>query len=197
MSSNVVKTVAVYCASSTQLRQEYYDDARRLGQLLAQRGVALVNGAGNMGLMQASTDGCLEAGGRAIGVIPQFMVEQDWHHRGMSELVLTDDMSQRKNHIAEISDAAIVLAGGCGTLDELFELVTNKQLGLYRKPIVILNTLGYYDMLLKHLQHSADEHFMRESHLQLWRVAQTPEEAVDLALSTPLWDANARQYAKI
>ncbi len=192
-----IKSVGVYGASSTQIAPEYFEDARRVGTLLAQRGIALVNGAGNMGLMQASADACLAAGGTAIGVIPQFMVEQDWHHQGMSELILTRDMSERKNRIAEMTDAAIVLAGGCGTLDELFELITNKQLGIYRKPIVILNTLNYYDLLLRHLQHSAEGHFMRESHLQLWRVASTPEEAVDLALSTPLWDADARRYAKI
>lgn len=192
-----IKCVAVYCASSTQLHEQYYNDARRVGQLLARSGVALLNGAGNMGLMQAAADGCLEAGGEAIGYIPQFMIEQDWHHRGMTRLVITQDMSERKNRLAEDSDAAIVLAGGCGTLDELFELITNKQLGLYRKPIIILNTLGFYDLLLQHLKHSAEEHFMREVHLGLWRVARTPEEAVELALSTPLWDADARSQAKI
>ncbi len=194
---NEIKKVALYCASSTQLALAYYQDARLVGQLLAQRGITLINGAGNMGLMRASTDACMEAGGHTVGVIPEFMVEQGWHHQGMSELVITRDMSERKNHIASISDAAIVLAGGCGTLDELFELVTNKQLGLYRKPIVILNTLGFYDLLLQHLQRAADQHFMRPGHLDLWRVAESAEEAIELVMSTPLWDANARQYAKI
>ncbi|MDD7304426.1 MAG: TIGR00730 family Rossman fold protein [Bacteroidaceae bacterium] len=192
-----VKNVAVYCASSTQLHPEYVSDARRVGQLLAEAGVALVNGAGNMGLMQATTDGCLDAGGRAIGVIPSFMIQEGWAYGRMTELVETKDMSDRKNKIAELSDAAIALPGGCGTMDELFELITNKQLGLYLKPIVILNTLGYYDGLLQWLERAEHDHFIRDIHRRLWCVAQTPEEAVQLALSTPLWDPNIRRFAKI
>lgn len=195
--SHTPTSVAVYCASSTQIHEAYFRDAHRLGQLLAERGVTLVNGAGNMGLMQASADGCLEAGGSVIGVIPTFMVEQDWHHQGLTELILTDDMSARKNKMADLSDAAIALAGGCGTLDELFELITLKQLGVYLKPIVILNTLGYYDHLLAQLDRSMEENFMRPIHRGIWRVAQTPEEAVELVFSTPLWDTSIRRFAKI
>ncbi len=192
-----VKSVAVYCASSTQLHPQYFQDAHRVGELLAHAGVTLVNGAGNMGLMRATTDGCLAGGGRAIGVIPSFMVAEGWAYDQMTELIETKDMSDRKNKIAEITDAAIALPGGCGTIDELFELITNKQLGLYLKPIVILNTMGYYDPLLQWLERAAEEHFMRDIHLQLWKVARTPEEAVELALSTPLWDADTRRFAKI
>ena len=192
-----IKSVAVYCASSTQLPEIYYEAARQLGRGLAQRGVTLVNGAGNMGLLQASTDACLEAGGRAIGVIPEFMVEQNWHHQGMTQLITVPDMSTRKNKIAELSDAGIALPGGCGTLDELFELVTNKQLGLYLKPIVILNTNGYYDLLLQQMQRAIDENFMRNVHGNIWTVASTPEEAIEQVFNTPLWDTNIRRFAKI
>ncbi len=194
---NDTKRVAVYCASSTQLNERYYEDAYAVGRLLAECGATLVNGAGNMGLMRASADGCLEAGGKVIGVIPSFMIEHDWHHKGLTELIETADMSSRKNLIADMSDAAIVLAGGCGTLDEMFELITNKQLGLYLKPIVILNTLGFYDHLMEHLHRAIEEHFMRSIHAEMWKVVNTPEEAVEVAFTTPLWDAHVQRFAKI
>ncbi|MCF0197227.1 MAG: TIGR00730 family Rossman fold protein, partial [Bacteroidaceae bacterium] len=143
-----VKTVAVYCASSTQLHEKYYTNAARVGELLGQRGLTLINGAGNMGLMQASADACLAAGGSVVGVIPTFMIKEDWHHKGLTQLIETPDMSSRKNLIAERSDAAIILPGGCGTMDEFFEIITLKQLGVYLKPIVILNVDGFYDHLL-------------------------------------------------
>ena len=144
---NTLKTVCLYCASSTQIASEYFQAARQLGRLLAENGITLVNGAGSMGLMAESTNGCLEAGGQAIGIIPSFMVREGWCHTGMTRIIETDDMHQRQQLMAEMSDAAIVLPGGCGTLAELSELITWKQLGIYLKPIVFLNTLHYFDPL--------------------------------------------------
>ena len=150
-----------------------------------------------MGLMAATSDACLAAGGRVTGVIPSFMVEQGWHHTGLTHLIETKDMHQRKQTIANISDGCIALPGGCGTLEELLEVITWKQLGLYLKPIVILNIRDYYAPLLEQLQRGIDEHFMGARHAEIWRVATTPEEAVDLVLSTPLWDASVRKFAAI
>mgnify|MGYP005611266091 FL=1 len=192
-----ISKISVYCASSSKIDSSYMAEARKVGRLLAQAGITLVNGAGNMGLMQASTDGCIEAGGKAIGIIPTFMVKEGWCHQGMTEIIETADMHVRQQKMSEMGDAAIVLPGGCGTLAELFELVTWKQLGLYLKPIVILNTNGYYDALLAQMERSADECFMRKEHLQIWRLAQTAEEAVQLATSTPLWDTNVRRFAAV
>lgn len=192
-----VSSIAVYCASSTKIHPDYFADARAIGEGLARRGIGLINGAGNMGLMGASSDACLAAGGDVTGVIPTFMVEQNWHHTGLTRLIVTRDMHERKQTIADLSDGCIALAGGCGTLEELMEVITWKQLGLYLKPIVILNTRGYYDPLLAQLQRGIDEHFMGERHASIWRVAQTPEEAIDLVLSTPLWDASVRKFAAI
>ena len=194
---NDVHSVAIYCASSTKIKPIYYEAASQLGRLLAERGVTQVNGAGNMGLMQAASDAALEAGGRVIGVIPHFMIEQNWHHTGLTQIIETADMESRKQTINDMTDAAIVLPGGCGTLDELFEIMTLKQLGVYLKPIVILNIDGYYDHLLRHLQHSMEENFMRKEHKDIWRVAQTPEEAVELVFTTPLIDESVRRFAKI
>ena len=142
------KKIAVYCASSTQIDDCYFQDAYRLGQLMAEQGITLVNGAGNMGLMAASANGCLEAGGKAIGVIPTFMIREGWCHNGMTEIIETADMHERQAKIAEITDAGIFLPGGIGTFAEMTELIVWKQLGLYLKPIILLNTNGYFDALL-------------------------------------------------
>lgn len=192
-----VSSISVYCASSSKIDPVYMEEAYKVGQLLARAGITLINGAGNMGLMKASSDGCLEAGGRAVGIIPGFMIAEGWCHQGMSEIIETPDMHIRQQKMAEAGDAAIVLPGGCGSMAELFELITWKQLGLYLKPIVILNTKGYYDALLQQLEQAAEEQFMRKEHLQIWRVAQTAEEAVQLATSTPMWDTNVRRFAAV
>lgn len=192
-----VSSISVYCASSSKIDPVYMEEAYKVGQMLARAGITLINGAGNMGLMKASSDGCLEAGGRAVGIIPGFMIAEGWCHQGMSEIIETPDMHIRQQKMAEAGDAAIVLPGGCGSMAELFELITWKQLGLYLKPIVILNTKGYYDALLRQLEQAAEEQFMRKEHLQIWRVAQTAEEAVQLATSTPMWDTNVRRFAAV
>lgn len=194
---NDIKSVAIYCASSTKIKPIYYEVARELGRGLAERGVTQVNGAGNMGLMQAASDAALAAGGRVVGVIPYFMIAQNWHHTGLTQLIETADMESRKQTINDMTDAAIILPGGCGTLDEFFEIVTLKQLGVYLKPIVVLNVDGYYDHLLRHLEHSIEENFMRRAHADIWCVAQTAQEAIDLTFTTPLIDESIRRFAKI
>lgn len=197
MNSELKKRIAVYCASSTQIDECYFRDARRLGKLMAEQRVTLINGAGNMGLMAESANGCLEAGGQAIGVIPTFMIKEGWCHDGMSEIIETDDMHTRQAKMAEISDAGIFLPGGCGTFAELMELITWKQLGIYLKPIILLNTGGYFDSLLNTLHQAIKENFMRPVHADIWKVAPTPEEALKMALETPLWDTSIRRFAKI
>ena len=194
---NDKKKIAVYCASSTQIDDCYFQDAHRLGQLMAGQGITLVNGAGNMGLMAASADGCLENGGKAIGVIPTFMIGEGWCHNGMSEIIETVDMHERQQRIADMTDGGIFLPGGCGTFAELTELITWKQLGLYLKPIILLNTNGYYDALLNTLHLAIKENFMRPVHADIWRVAPTPELALKMVLETPLWDTSIRRFAKI
>ena len=192
-----VKRICVYCSSSTKIEECYFRDARKLGQLMAAKGIAIVNGAGNMGLMKASTDGCLEAGGKAIGIIPSFMIKEGWCHQGMTQIIETSDMHIRQQKMAEESDAAIILPGGCGTFAEMMELITWKQLGIYLKPIILLNTNGYFDSLLNTLHLAIKENFMRPVHADIWQVAPTPEDAVKMALETPLWDTSIRRFAKI
>lgn len=189
-----MKTIAVYGASGTQIDEKYFDNARRLGTLMAENGMRLVNGAGNMGLMKASADACLDAGGQAVGVIPQFMVEQNWHHQGMTELIVTKDMHERKATMAQMADGCVALPGGCGTFEELLEVLTWKQLGLYLGPIVIMNVDGYYDPLIEMLQRAADDKFMRQLHLKTFCVATTAEEAIHLLQTTPKWNPEVGRY---
>ncbi|GFZ40541.1 LOG family protein [Bacteroides nordii] len=194
---NQINSVCVYSASSTKIDEVYFNAARQLGQLLAKRRIRLINGAGSIGLMRSLADAVLENGGEVTGVIPKFMVEQGWHHTGLSKLVEVESMHERKQLMADLSDAVIALPGGCGTLEELLEIITWKQLGLYLNPIVILNTNGFFDPLLDMLTRAIDENFMRRQHGEIWHVATTPEEAVELIYTVPVWDASIRKFAAI
>ena len=194
---NQIKNVCVYSASSTKIAPVYFAAAEELGRLLAMRSINLINGAGSIGLMAATSNAALSAGGTVTGVIPRFMVEQNWHHSGLTRLVETETMHERKQRMAEMSDGVIALPGGCGTMEELLEIITWKQLGLYLKPIVILNINGFYDPLLEMLQRAIDGHFMRPEHGTIWQVATSPQEAIDLLYTTPWWDKNVRKIAAI
>ena len=193
----MAKTVCVYCASSSRVDSLYFEAATRLGSLIAQKGMTLVTGGGCQGLMCAVEDGALENGGKAIGVIPRFMVDCGWQHTGLTELRITADMHERKKMMADLADAVIALPGGCGTMEELLEIITWKQLGLYLRPIIILNTGGYYTPLIEQLERAVETNFMGEIHSKIWSVASTPEEALDIIENTPLWDASIRKYAAL
>ena len=194
---HTINNICVYCASSSKVDACYSEAARSLGNLLGEQGITLITGGGCQGLMRSVEDGALEKGGKAIGVIPQFMVEQNWHHTGLSELIITNDMHERKQTMAQMSDAIIALPGGCGTMEELCEIITWKQLGLYLKPIVILNTNGYYDHLIKQLELAIEERFMGKIHGEIWSVATTPAEALELIKNTPVWSNEIRKYAAL
>ena len=194
---NQIKNVCVYSASSTKIAPVYFAVAEELGHLLASRGINLINGAGSIGLMAATSNAALTSGGTVTGVIPRFMIEQGWHHTGLTQLIETETMHERKHLMAEMSDGIIALPGGCGTLEELLEIITWKQLGLYLKPIVVLNIDGYFNPLLEMLQKAIDENFMRPEHGNIWVVANTPEEAVQLLYDTPMWSKEIRKFAAI
>jgi hypothetical protein len=170
--------VCVFCASSANIDERYLEAARELGRLLAQEGWRCVNGGGAVGLMGAVTDGALDAGGQVTGVIPKFMVDNGWCYDRLEDVIVTADMHQRKYMMSEMADAVIAMPGGVGTLEELLETLTWRQLGLVKVPVIILNTLGYYDQLIAMLDHAIDEGFMKPSHAQLWTVAETPAEAI-------------------
>lgn len=192
-----MQSVCVYCASSTQIDDRYFRAAEELGTLIAQRGLRLITGAGNQGLMNAVEEAALAEGGHVTGIIPSFMIDEGWHHTGLTELIVTDTIHARKQMMADLSDGVVALPGGCGTLEELLEIITWKQLGLYLNPIIILNTNGYYDALLAQLKQAISEGFMRDIHGDIWKVASTPEEAIALLYTTPAWSGKMRGYAAI
>ena len=194
---NQIHSVCVYSASSTKINPVYFKAAEELGSLLAEHHIRLINGAGSIGLMCAVADAVLKNGGEVTGVIPRFMVEQNWHQTGLTELIEVESMHERKQKMANLSDGIVALPGGCGTLEELLEIITWKQLGLYLNPIVILNVNGFFDPLLEMLGKAIDENFMRQQHGDIWKVAQTPEEALRLLYETPVWDISIRKFAAI
>lgn len=195
--SNNIQSVCIYCASSTKIDNTYFEAAAELSRKLTEMNIRIINGAGALGLMRTITDEALAHGGKVTGIIPKFMIEQNWHHPELSDMIITESMHERKQKMAELSDASIALPGGCGTLEELLEIITWKQLGLYLKPIVILNINSYYDNLLMMLDKSIEQNFMREQHRQLWCVANTVDEAIDMIFNTPYWDINLRKFAAI
>lgn len=189
--------VAVYCASSTQIDKRYFADGEALGKALAEHRMTVVYGAGNMGIMGAVADGALANSGEVIGVIPKFMVANNWHHKGCTQIIETEDMADRKTTIWKMSDALVVLPGGIGTLDELSEVMVLKQLGLHTKPIVIYNPNGYYDGLLQFLDKMIDEKFLHPKMRDMYRVATKVEDVVPAIADCPEWESTNQKHAKM
>src|SRR5579864_1131516 len=186
---NTQRAVCVYCASSRTSHPQYRQAAFRLGEVLAERGLEIVYGGGARGSMGALADGALSRGGRVIGVLPRFMADLEWGHRGLSELELVEDMRTRKHAMLTRSQAAIALPGGCGTMEELLEAITLKRLGLYLNPIVLVNTRGFFTPLLELLARAVDERFMDPRHLHMWQVVATPEEVPAALDKAAPWSA--------
>lgn len=195
--NNEIKQVCVYCASSTKIDNIYFDAAKALGKALAGKGINIINGAGNMGLMKAVTDAALTAGGKVTGIIPRFMCEQGWAYDRLTEIIETETMHERKQLMAEMSDAVIAMPGGCGTMEELLEIITWKQLGLYLGPVIILNTGGFYNPLLQMLDNAIEGHFMRPVHHNIWSVACNVEEVMTELHNPKTWNREIRKFAAI
>jgi uncharacterized protein (TIGR00730 family) len=190
-----INRVCVYCASSRQCDQVYHDSATRLGAYLARNQVTIVYGGGKSGSMGALADGALAEGGRVIGVLPRFMDEVEWGHKRLSELILVNDMHERKRLMIQEVDAVIALPGACGTWEELFEAMSFKRLGLYSGPIVIINTNDYYGPMLEMLDRSVEYRFMDERHRAMWTVIEEPEQVLDAIVTSPPWSPKNRSFA--
>jgi hypothetical protein len=197
MNSTAERAVCVYCASSKTSHPEFREAARRLGEVLAGERLTIVYGGGAVGSMGALADGALAAGGRVIGILPQFMSDLEWGHKGLSELKLVEDMRTRKHTMLTLSSAAIALPGGSGTLEELLEAITLKRLGLYLNPIVMVNTRGFFTPLLHVLERAVNEHFMDPRHLLMWQVVESADEVPQALRSAPGWSADARAFAAV
>jgi len=162
-----MKTICVYCGSSPGRQQVYAEAARALGRALLARGLGLVYGGASIGLMGVLADTVLAGGGRVVGVIPQALARREVAHAGLTELIVTASMHERKTRMAELSDGFIALPGGIGTFEELFEIWTWAQLGIHHKPVGLLNVAGYFDALLSFLDHATQEQFLKASQRQL------------------------------
>lgn len=193
----MIKKVCVYCASSSKVNFQYVKTAEKLGEILAENNLELVYGAGSVGLMGVLADSALKKGGRVTGVIPRFMVEMEWQHDGLTELILTETMHERKLEMAKLADAVVALPGGFGTMEELLEIITWKQLGIHSLPIVIVNVNGYYNHLLAQFSQAADELFVRPKHLDMWRVVNDIDNVLEALNNEKIIHEDIRRFAKI
>jgi hypothetical protein len=190
-----IRRVCVYCASSRQTDPSYAAAAGRLGKALAREGITIIFGGSSIGSMLALADAALAEGGRVVGVVPRFMYDMELAHTGLSELVLVNDLHERKSRMIEEVDAVVALPGGSGTFEELMEAITWKRLGLYLNPIVIVNQNGFYEPMLQQFQRAVDERFMDPRHLDIWTVVSDVDHVLDAIQTAPDWDEEARQFA--
>lgn len=184
-----IKSVCVYCASRVGVDKNYVKDAARLGQILAENGLTLIYGGGTLGLMGAVAEGALQAGGEVIGVIPRDLMNKEGRHGHLSELHIVKDMHERKMMMAKRADAIAILPGGFGTRDELFEILTWKQLGFHDKPVIFVNTNDYWCYIKQDIQHAINQGFADQSIFDLMIFINTPDDllsALEIA-PEPRW----------
>ncbi len=174
-----MNSICVFCGSSFGNDPAYKEAARSLSATLAARGITLVYGGGNVGLMGAVADAALEAGGEAVGVIPKALVDREIAHENLTKLHVVGSMHERKALMSELSDGFIALPGGNGTLEEFFEVLTWAQLGEHQKPCGLLDVAGYYDPLLAVFDHMVEKGFLAERHRSIVQVKSTPEDMLD------------------
>jgi len=186
-----ISSVCVYCGSSFGRDSRHRDDALRLGHALATAGITLVYGGGGVGLMGALAKACLNAGGKVVGILPSFLMREEKGLAGLSELEIVDSMHERKERMFALADAFVVLPGGLGTLDETFEVLTWKQLGLHKKSIVLVDAGGYWQRLRALIQHLVDEGFAPESAQSFFHAVPTIEAALDYLLAQAAAPADA------
>lgn len=175
--------VAVFCASAEKVGQEYFGAARRLGEGIACRSWNLVYGGTNCGLMRMVAEATLAGGGKVKGVIPRCIEARGVSARNITELVVAEDMKERKQLMREQADAFVALPGGWGTLEEMTEVITLKQLGMHRKPVVFINTGGFYDLFWKFMEQAAGNGFVSDAYCGLYEIVRTPEEALEYIAS--------------
>ena len=179
-----MKRICVYAGSSFGAAPAYGEVAAAFGAACARRGLEIVYGGGNVGLMGMLANAALAAGGKVIGVIPRKMIAEERAHHGLTQLIAVETMHERKQTMAQLADAFVALPGGIGTLEEVAEMFTWLQLGLHLKPVGVLNACGYYDRFLEFLAHMRDEGFLKANHLARLTVAADGELMLDRLLTT-------------
>jgi len=182
-----INKVCVFCASSTKVPQQYYTDTAILGTQLAANNVSVVYGGGSVGLMGTLANAVLQHNGTLIGVIPRFMMELEWGNPNATQLIVTEDMAERKKKMIEGIDAVIALPGGTGTLEELSEVISMKKLGLFLKPIVLLNTNHFFDPLIDFIKRMIADNFIHPRHLDLITLVDNPAGVLDACIKSKPW----------
>ena len=177
-----VNSIAVFCGSKTGVNQLYEQHAVALGKLMAEKNITLVYGGGNKGLMGAVANAVMDNGGKVVGVIPKVLIEWEAQHEGITELRVVEDMHVRKKMIYELCDVAVILPGGNGTLDELFEMLTWNNLNIHNKKIILLNSGGFYDHLIAHIDNMASQGFLYSDWRERLIVCKDPGEAIAVFL---------------
>jgi uncharacterized protein (TIGR00730 family) len=172
----MLQTICIFCASSNQIAPEYYKTAESLADFCSKKHIHILFGGGATGLMGALANQTIKKHGRITGIIPQFMIENDWNHKNVENMVVVNDMRERKRRLIENTDAIVALPGGVGTLEELLEVITLKQLGKYNKPIYIFNTNNFYKPLFDMFEQMISQQFMRETDRNLWTIIQSMDE---------------------
>ncbi len=193
-----MKRVCVFCASSQQVPQLFFDDTISLAQHLVENGYTIQYGGGAMGLMGALADEVIRLNGKITGIIPHFMVEVEWEHKGVQEMVYVNTMAERKTLLAGNVDAVVALPGGTGTFEELFEVLSNKKLGIFTKPIILVNTNGFFNPFIELMNSMADHRFLRPEHLKMFTTVDSPSQVVQAIEESPSWGhATAKAMAAL
>jgi uncharacterized protein (TIGR00730 family) len=186
-----IKSLCVFCGAAVGDNPAYAEAARALGHMMGQRGIKLIFGAGHVGMMGIVADAALAAGGDAIGVIPQHLMDRELAHKELTELHVVESMHVRKQKMFDLADAIAVLPGGFGTLDETFEVITWKQLGLHDKPILLIDTEDYWQPFAELIRNITRSGFAHENHADLFALVRTPEELFALLETLPESHASA------
>jgi uncharacterized protein (TIGR00730 family) len=190
-----IESILVFCASSQAADSAYRDAAAELGHAIALAGRTLVYGGGRKGSMGALADAALAQQGDVIGILPNFMEELEWAHSGLTRLETVVDMQERKRRMTAASDGVVVLPGATGTLEEVFEVITAKRLGLFVGPIVFFNQRGFFDPCIEMLRRCADERFMHQRHLEMWQVVDKVADVIPALDAAPPWPVDALHFA--
>jgi len=189
--------ICVYCASSAKTPEKYCEHARTFARILAENQIDLVFGGSRSGLMGVLANEMIKHDGRTIGIMPRFMKEVEWHHEHLTEMITTETMAERKEAMITDVDAVVTFPGGCGTMEEFMETLSLKRLGLFPKPMIILNSYGFYDPLVDLLEAMLRDHFLSPKHREMWTIVKTPEEILPAIAAQSDWDPEARSFALV
>jgi uncharacterized protein (TIGR00730 family) len=193
----MLTTLCVFCASSSRIDKAYMEAARQLADVCIENHVHVLYGGGAVGLMGVLADRIVERKGKITGIIPDFMKSLEWAHEEVSEMIVVEDMRERKKRMIENVDAVIALPGGVGTLEELLEVITLKQLGRFHKPIVIINTNGFYNSLLKLFDEMIEKNFMHDLNRRIWTVIDHPGQLLPAVENSQQWDSSSINKGKL